>query len=268
MAETFFTVEAANSGEEWFLPTEMARGPWDPDACHAGPPTAMLIRALERALPSLRLARISVELGRPVPMAGFRIDVEVLRAGRASGNTRATLFDRDGAPRVTASGMHVAASANPLFAGLLDNSGVTTPRLADAVPGEFPIRRLLHGQTGFNRAVEVRYPPGEDNRPGATTVWMRTITMLPGEEPSPFQRVASLADCGNAFSRHAEPDQVQFINTDLVIALHRDPIGEWLGSRAVSQWQPTGVGLADAVLFDDRGLVGRALQTMLLRPVG
>ena len=98
-------------------------------------------------------------------------------------------------------------------------------------------------------------------------MWTRTIPLLPDEEPSPFQRISPLADCGNAFGRHAEPDQVQFVNTDLVIAVHRDPVGEWIGSRAVSAWQPTGVGLADALLFDDGGPVGRALQTLLLRPV-
>ena len=83
---------------------------------------------------------------------------------------------------------------------------------------------------------------------------------------SPFQRISPLADCGNAFGRNAEPDEVQFVNTDLVIALHRDPVGEWMGSRATSTWQPTGVGLAEALLFDDEGPVGRALQTLLLRP--
>ena len=97
---------------------------------------------------------------------------------------------------------------------------------------------------------------------------MRAIPLLPDEEPSPFQRISPLADCGNAFGRHADPDKVQFVNTDLVIALHRDPVGEWMGSRSVAFWQPTGVGLADALLFDDEGPVGRALQTLLLRPVG
>ena len=85
---------------------------------------------------------------------------------------------------------------------------------------------------------------------------------------SPFQRICPLADCGNAFSRHADPDQMRFVNTDLVVALHRDPVGEWMGSQVTSHWHPTGVGLADALLFDDEGAVGRALQTLLLRPVG
>jgi len=97
-------------------------------------------------------------------------------------------------------------------------------------------------------------------------VWMETIAVLPGEEPSPFQRICPLADCGNAFSRHAEPDRVQFINADLTVALHRDPVGTWMGSRVWSHWQPSGIGLADALLFDDEGPVGRALQTLLLRP--
>jgi hypothetical protein len=267
VTDAFFTIEQRPDGREWFVPTDHARGPWDPDACHAGPPTGLLVRALERALPHLRLARISVELGRPVPMSGFTVETVVARAGRATGNTTAAIVDGNGSARVTASGMHVAVSEAPLFEASLDSSGSTTPRFADALAGDFPIGRVGHDLPHFSRAVEVRYPAGEDNGPGATAVWMRTVPLLSGEDPSPFQRVCPLADCGNAFSRHAEPDQVQFVNTDLVIALYRDPVGEWIGSRAVAAWQPTGVGLADALLFDDDGPVGRALQTMLLRPV-
>ena len=100
------------------------------------------------------------------------------------------------------------------------------------MPGAFPIGRVGHDSPGFRHAVEMRYPPGEDNGPGATAAWMRTIPLLPDEEPSPFQRISPLSDCGNAFGRHADPDKVQFVNTDLVIALHRDPVGEWMGSRS------------------------------------
>ena len=267
MPEAFFDVETTDRGEEWFVPTDYARGPWDPEACHGGPPTALLTRALERALPDFRLARLTVDLARPVPMAGFAVETEIVKAGRATGTTRATIVDADGAPRAVATGTHIMTSPVALFPAALDNSGFETPHLADAEPGGFPIARLLHDEPAFNRAVEVRYPRGEGS-PGATTVWMRTIALLPDEEPSPFQRICPLADCGNAFSRHAEPGQVQFINTDLTIALHRDPVGEWLGSQVVSHWQPTGVGLADALLFDDDGPVGRALQTLLLRPAG
>ena len=265
MPEAFFTVDARADGSEWFQPTQHARGPWDPDACHGGPPTGLLVRALERAVPAMRLARVSVDLGRPVPMAGFTIVTQIVRAGRATANTTASIVDADGKVRVSVSGMHLAAAPEPMFEGALDNSGAVTPRLADAVPGEFPFSRSAHDLPGFRHAVELRYPPGEDNGPGATTVWMRSVPLLPDEEMTPFQRISPLADCGNAFSRNADPSEVQFVNTDLLIALHRDPVGEWMGSRSGSTWQPTGVGLADALLFDDEGPVGRALQTLLLR---
>jgi Thioesterase-like superfamily len=264
--DTFFTAERRVDGSEWFTPTELARGPWDPDACHGGPPTGLLVRALEQTLPTMRLARISVDLGRQVPMAGFTIVSEVVRAGRATANTSAAILDADGKVRVTATGMHLAVAPTPLFEGPLDNLRVTTPRVADSTPGDFPIGRVAHDQPGFRNGVEMRYPPGEDNQPGLTTVWMRTVPLLPDEAMSPFQRISPLADCGNAFGRNLDAELMQFVNTDLVIALHRDPVGEWLGSRAGSTWQPTGIGLADAVLFDDDGPVGRALQTLLLRP--
>ena len=68
VADTFFTI--AEDGD-WFQPTEHTRGPRDPTACHAGPPTAMMARALERAVPDKRLARITVDLIRPVPLDAF-----------------------------------------------------------------------------------------------------------------------------------------------------------------------------------------------------
>ena len=35
VSDTFFTIESAGDGDEWFVPTDMARGPWDPEAGHA-----------------------------------------------------------------------------------------------------------------------------------------------------------------------------------------------------------------------------------------
>lgn len=270
MTDTFFdsVTQRSFGGDdvEWFTPTELARGPWDPDACHAGPPTAMMVRCLEQALPAIGLVRVTVDLVKPVPVAGFFIQAEVTRAGRAVGGTTARLVDADGIVRATATGIHIAAVDAPVFARPLDNSGVSWPRLADSVPGEFPLGKPIHGMTGFRDGVSMRYPVGQDNGPGATTLWMSTVGLLPDEEPSPFQRICPLSDCGNAFSRHLDPESVGFINPDLTIALHRAPEGEWLGMRSVSQWQPTGVGLAQSSLFDEHGPVGTALQTMLLRP--
>ena len=109
----------------------------------------------------------------------------------------------DGNVRVTAAGTHLAVAATPMLEGRLDNSATVTPRLADSIPGAFPVGRT-HGLRGFRDAVEIRYPPGEDNTPGATTAWMRTVPLLADEPVTPFQRICPLADCGNAFARHAD----------------------------------------------------------------
>ena len=58
------------SGDD-FLPTEITRGPWSPDALHGGPVSALLA-GLAEALPRpgpMMPARITIELLRPVPLA-------------------------------------------------------------------------------------------------------------------------------------------------------------------------------------------------------
>ena len=169
--DTFFEVPSRRLVDgaevEWLIPTELARGPWDADACHAGPPTAMLVRSSEQLVPSMRLVRITVELSKPVPLSGFHVVAELTRAGRATAASTAAIVDADGVVRATATGLHMATRAEPLFDTALDNSGVTWPRLADAAPGAFPIGRTVQGLTGFRDAIEMRYPVGEDGDVGS-----------------------------------------------------------------------------------------------------
>ena len=54
------------------------------------------------------------------------------------------------------------------------------------------------------------------------------------------------------------------MNTDLSIHLHREPIGEWFRSEATSHWSPDGIGMADALLYDEQGPVGRAVQSLVI----
>jgi hypothetical protein len=69
-----------------------------------------------------------------------------------------------------------------LFESPIDNSATSTPRLADSTPGNFPVGRVAHDQPGFRGAVEIRYPEGEDDAPGATTnvmtVKIKPVTMV------------------------------------------------------------------------------------------
>ena len=186
-----------------------------PDACHGGPPTGLLVRALEHAAPDMRLARISVELGRTVPMAGFTIRAEITRGGRATANTSAAIVDGDGKVRATATGMHIAVADPPIFEARIDNLGHDTPRLAELGTGRLPDRAGRPRPAGVPRRRRDALPARRGQRPGRHDGVDAHVPLLPDEEMSPFQRISPLADCGNAFGRNADPDQVQFINTDL-----------------------------------------------------
>ena len=201
---------------------------------------------------------------RPVPMAGFRVQAEVRRPGRSVTFSEAEIFGEDRI-YVRAYGTHMRQ---------LDQLNCPTapfevPSFEDAVGGDFPIRETTHGLQAFPSSMEVRYDP--DSTPGGggpTTVWMRTkVPILVDEEPTPFQRISPLADCGNGISHNQYLDEMFFLNTDLNVSLHREPVGEWFCSKAVSHWQPDGTGIADAELFDTQGPVGRAVQNLLLNPV-
>ena len=257
---SFFTTTDGS----WFTPTDHSRGPWHTDHCHAGPPTGLAARALERALPEQRLTRITVDLLRPIPHAGFRVEARVLKAGRGVSRTQCELSDSDGRVVATASGLHMLESAQQ---SLPTHHEAIAPH-QEAVPAGFPIAVPRHKMPTFVGGVEVKYPPGESAAPGPTTVWMRTVPLLPDETPSPFQRICPLGDCGNAFGRNADATDISFVNPDLTLVLHRDPVGEWLGMRAVGYWEGNGIGTSDAQLFDEKGCVGRAMQTLFIRPVG
>ncbi len=256
--KSFFTTPDG----DWFQPTPYARGPWDPHACHAGPPTGLLARASELAVPNQDLVRLTVDLVRPIPFTGFRIATEVTRSGRTVSTTRMRLLDGDDNEVITAAGMHLQAAPVPMN---LPTTPYAQPDLGESVIGPFPIGRAAHDETLFTDAVEVRYPPNEPTGVGPKRMWMRTVPLLDDEEPSPFQRICPLSDCGNAVSRNANPDEgYRFMNTDLTIMLHRKPVGDWLGMDSVSRWEPTGHGISDSLLFDQHGAVGRALQTLII----
>jgi hypothetical protein len=242
---------------------DTARGPWSADACHAGPVTGVIARAAERAVPDKQLVRLTLSFQRPIPVAGFRVDATVDRAGRAATTAAITLRDLEGRSCVLASSLHLAVYPPED----LPTATVPRPVLADAIKGEFLLRHASHGLPFFGSSVEVAYPPGESGKPGPATTWMRTPAIMQGEQSSPFQTLCPIADCGNGISRNGELSEASFINADLTVTAYRLPESDWLASSAISFWEPNGIGMSQATLFDTRGALGVALQTLIVRPM-
>ena len=208
------------------------------------------------------LTRLTLDLIRPIPIAGFRVDVEMRREGRKISTAAAVLSDLNGKPCVTGTAILIAPSETPG----VPTAPVQPLKVANAAPGLFPIQETAHGLDAFGQFMDVRYPPGQGPTPGPTQMWMKVLPLVEGEVPSSFQRICPLADCGNATSRNAELRQVGFVNPDLTIVAHRQTSADWLLSDGVSHWRDNGVGLAEARISDDDGPVATALQSVILTP--
>lgn len=260
MAEAYFTTDDG----VWFRGTGYARGPWDVNACHAGPPTALMARALERLVPDKVLTRMSIEIARPIPMGGFRVEAEWRREGRVAALTSARILD-DERVYAAAQAMHLREIDLPTRTAPYD-----LPDFEVSVPGPFPITDTLHGEQAFPSSIDVRYDPSASiGKGGFTIMWVRNrVPLIEGEEMSPFQRLCPLADSGNGTSYNEYLDRVLFVNPDLLLSVHRQPVSEWVGAKVVSHWGDNGIGMADAELFDRHGPVGRATQNLLLDPAG
>jgi hypothetical protein len=260
MSSAFFVYEGGQ-----FVASELTRGPWDPDSQHAGPPAGLIGRELERC-PSptgetdWQLGRITYEILRAVPIAPMRVEAEVVRPGKSVELLRASLADEQG-PVMTASAWRIARRATEIPDGLVSDGSPPGP--ADGTPEPF----FDTGQeVGYHSAMEYRFVAGSFLESGPATVWMRMgVPLVDGEEPSPLQQLLVAADTGNGISATLDLARYVFINVDLSVHLHRMPAGGWVCLDAVTTPQPNGMGLADSAIYDERGPIGRALQTLLVR---
>jgi hypothetical protein len=120
---------------------------------------------------------------------------------------------------------------------------------------------------GYHTAMDYRFLEGAFLEPGPAVVWMRMRQpLVDAEAPSPLVRVLVAADSGNGVSAALDYRRFLFINTELTVHLVREAAGEWVCLDAVTRTGERGVGLAETVLRDERGRLGRASQTLLVRP--
>ena len=240
-----------------FSPSELTRGPWDPGAQHAGPPSALLGAALERA--GWLIGRITIEVLRPIPLAPLTRSARVERPGRNVELATAALHDAHGAEIARATVWRLRLDDAPV------SVAEDPPPLGPEHGADQPF--FDTGQAvGYHTAMEYRFVTGAFTEPGPATVWMRMRQpLVEGEPVSPLARVLVAADSGNGVSAALDYTRNLFVNTELTVHLTRLPESEWVCLDAVTRPGTLGVGLAEAVLSDERGRLGRSAQTLLVR---
>jgi hypothetical protein len=247
-------------GDDRWSATVHTTGPWDPRFQHGGPPAALLARAVEGCAPrdDVLVARLTVEILGPVPVGEVEVRARVLRPGRSVELVEAVL-SAGGRDAARAAAWRVKRTEQP---GVPSRDPAPPPRPEEAL--QMPAGGWVDG---YLSAVDWRFAEGRFDVPGPATVWTRLRhPLVPGEEPSPLQRVLAVADSGNGLSSELDLTAWHFINPELTVHLHREAVGEWVCVAAQTVISPGGTGLATTRLADEHGPIGVGAQSLLVAP--
>ena len=242
--------------------TPLAAGPWDPRLQHGGAPSSLAVWAAQQVPTSvpMRVARVTVDLFRPVPVAELNIETIMLREGRKIQLVQVRLIA--GEAEVTrAVVLKVRTTDQPL------PDTISLPVLDAAMPEDVKGAGmgLPAGSINFGANFDIRRISGGFADPGPGKVWFRQHRpLIRGEPLSAAMRATAVADFSNGISALLPFTEWTFINGDLTVSLARKPEGEWIYSDAQTWASPDGTGSATARLADRHGYFGHAVQSLLL----
>ena len=257
------TVFFEPAGPGAYRATPATAGPWSPRAQHGGPPSALAARAMELHEPDeqMRLARVAVDILRPVPVGTLTVRTRTVRPGRRVALLE-TVLEAGGQEVLIARGWRIAKSG--------DAPVISAGQPVPGIPaGSWEPYFAGTGHTaGYLSAVEWKFVSGDFATMGPCQAWGRPLVpLLAGEELTPMGRTLLLADSGSGLSMTLDPVKFLFINVDLTVVLQRDPEGEWLLLDSVTTMGGQGTGLAETQLSDASGVAGAGLQTLLVAPL-
>ncbi len=237
-----------------------AAGPWDANMQHGSAPAALVVWAAE-AIPTpvpMRIARVTIDLMRPVPVAPLTLETEVLRQGR-----KIQLC----AVRLRA-GNTVVVGATVLKIKV--QSLALPPEIADVAltlpgPDQSPVEEPSHSSSPFVTGISLRAARGHFGAPGPGAIWYRVDRPLIEASPvSQAMRAVVAADFCNGTAAALDFRDWTFLNADLTVNFARMPVGEWILVDAESWIGPDGAGLAMARLADANGYFGRVVQSLVI----
>ncbi|WP_304112714.1 thioesterase family protein [Mycolicibacterium bacteremicum] len=266
MSDSYYElVDPDDPTGEKFIATDLVRSTWSAAIQHGAPPSALLVRALERheQREDTRLSRVLIDLLGPVPAEG---DLWVRAACERSG-TQIELISAellapgpDGAPRpvARASGWRLQQQATD---DVVHAPAPPLRPLAEARSRDMAKdwdHNYVHSVDWRWLTTPLAAGPGES--------WIRPmVDLVRGEQMTPLQRLFTVADDANGIGAKLDIRAWTFLNTDLVVHIHRVPDGDWIGVRAETNYGPDGIGTTLGTLFDQHGAVGAIQQSVLVR---
>jgi acyl-coenzyme A thioesterase PaaI-like protein len=249
--EAIFRVDGAH-----VVTSPDAAGPWDSNMQHGGAQASLVVWAAERipATVPMQVARVTIDLMRPVPVAPLTLETEVLREGRKIQLCAVRLF-ANGTLTVGATVLKIKKQAQPL------PDDVIEPPLDVVAPEQ---SRIEPQNSPFGLGMTIRAARGRFGGLGPGAIWYRADRpLIEGFPISQAMRAVAASDFCNASSA-LDYRKWTFLNADLTVSMAREPVGEWILLDAVSWIGPDGAGLAMARLADMTGYFGRCAQSLVI----
>ena len=262
MSLAMFTLD-----DDQLVPTPIARSMWSHDQMHGVAISGALARALERRLGELgrhdlQPSRYTVDLFRPARMAPCTVTTEVVREGKRLCLIDA-IFLQDGERVARASCTFLLPTQTPGGDVWTPADHPEAPPADEVPPSEEPRVPFFTSDAPWSQEF-----PDHQNA-GRKQTWQAGLPVVEGETGTPFESVASVADATSMVVNWGT-EGVQFINTDITLALARPPVGREIGLSATDRVERDGIAVGTVEVFDRAGPLGTAMVTALAnaaRPV-
>ena len=257
--KSFFELD--NSDPSVFHPTPQSKGPWDPTTLHGRVISGLAAYEVERFhIPesdkaNLQLARLTVDMFRPAPMSALTVKSEVVRSGRRikviEVKIEADVPNRGQVEIARSSAVLLRRSKNP-------PGDIWTPPEWEISP---PSENLPYPSENDPQSNSIWHSVSPDGSPkekklALKRLWIReTHNLVSGVMPSQLVKVAQVADFANP-GANSGTNGLNYINADVCLYLHRDPVGMWMGTDSFYHGSDSGVSVGTITLYDKEGRFG------------
>ncbi|MFG3618682.1 acyl-CoA thioesterase domain-containing protein [Nocardia sp. NPDC047654] len=252
MTSALFRAQGGPQGMELIPQAEAASG-WGEEHMRGLAVSSALARATEQQIHTIGRTdlvpvRWTVDLFRPARLRPCTTSAAVVREG-----TRLCLIDsvleQDGRPVARASALWLAPSQSPPGAVWSGGTRPEPPPLGAALV-EAQHRLYFTEKTGWGDAAQ-------STNDARKRIWHEQIPVVEGEQATPFQLAAGIADVVNV-AVNLGSNGLEFINADLSLALGRLPVGLAVGFATTDRIEQAGISVGTAVAFDRIGVFGTA----------
>jgi len=243
-------------GPDAFMAHDTAEGPWTPGFCHGGAPAGLIVHAADevRTAGEMAVARVTVDLMRPVPVGELKVDARIAREGK-----KLQLVDVE-IRAVDA----LVARGSVLRLRREEQPEVLTIPTADFAGPELGTLTGPPSGVGFSQLFDMRAVAGSFDALGPAAVWLRMSGPLVADERmSAATLAAASADFASGIAGVLPFDTWSYPSTDLTVSLAREPVGPWLLVDAECWAGAEGRGVTHARLGDALGWFGRSMQTTI-----